>query len=180
MLDLTLSFFQHLLKRWVSNKLKAVRVIFTSCFVPYYTHFNKSFLVMVIASLSKNLGPPISKQSDVCCLQGSPRTVGKMYFLLPCQIDLVNKQLSSTLSWNNPLAKTALGQSYILMIDRHLDAEKKHSMYIEGVCNLFLFFCLLQGCPTANFAPLLRGSITNPMQITTFDTYLTQKLLEAS
>ena len=27
--------------------------------------------------------------------------------------------------------------------------------------------------PTANFGPLLRGSITNPMLITVFDTYLT-------
>ena len=28
-------------------------------------------------------------------------------------------------------------------------------------------------CPTANFGPLLTGSITNPMLITAFGTYLT-------
>ena len=66
------------------------------------------------------------------------------------------------------------------MIDRHLDAEEKDSLYVDGVCNLFSFFYLLQGCTTANFGPLLMASLTDPIQITTFDTYLTQKLLEAS
>ena len=30
-------------------------------------------------------------------------------------------------------------------------------------------------CPIANFGPLLRGSVTNPMLITVFDTYLTPR-----
>ena len=30
-------------------------------------------------------------------------------------------------------------------------------------------------CPTANFGPLLTGSITNPMLITVFGTYLTPR-----
>ena len=29
--------------------------------------------------------------------------------------------------------------------------------------------------PTANFGPLLRGSLTNPMLITVFDAYLTPR-----
>ena len=34
-------------------------------------------------------------------------------------------------------------------------------------------------CPTANFGPLSRGSITNPMFITVFDAYLTPRSLRA-
>ena len=30
-------------------------------------------------------------------------------------------------------------------------------------------------CPTANFGPLSRGSVTNPILITVFDTYLTPR-----
>ena len=30
-------------------------------------------------------------------------------------------------------------------------------------------------CPTTNFEPLLRGSVTNPMLITAFDTYSTPR-----
>ena len=44
------------------------------------------------------------------------------------------------------------------MIDRHLDAEEKDSLYVDDVCNLFSFFCLLQGCTTANFGPLLMAN----------------------
>ena len=34
-------------------------------------------------------------------------------------------------------------------------------------------------CPTANFGPLSRGSVTNPILITVFDTYLPPKSPEA-
>ena len=30
-------------------------------------------------------------------------------------------------------------------------------------------------CPTANFGPLSRGNVTNPMLITAFDTYVTPR-----
>ena len=38
----------------------------------------------------------------------------------------MNKQLVSTLSWNNPVAETSIGESYILMIYGHLYAKGKH------------------------------------------------------
>ena len=47
-----------------------------------------------------------------------------MHFFVVCQIHVVNKQLFSALNCNNPLAKTALGESYVLMINRHLDGKK--------------------------------------------------------
>ena len=53
-----------------------------------------------------------------------PRAVGDMYFFVPYEIDVLNKQIFSPLDLNNPLPKTALGESYILMIDRNLDAKK--------------------------------------------------------
>ena len=34
-------------------------------------------------------------------------------------------------------------------------------------------------CPTANFGPLSRGSITNPILITVFDTYLASKVTKS-
>ena len=34
-------------------------------------------------------------------------------------------------------------------------------------------------CLTANFGPLSRGSVTNPILITVIDTYLTQRSLRA-
>ena len=53
-----------------------------------------------------------------------PRTAGDMYFFIPCQIDVLNKQIFSQLDLNKPLPKTAFGESYTLMIDRNLDAKK--------------------------------------------------------
>ena len=41
-----------------------------------------------------------------------PRAVGDMYFFVPCQIDVLNKQIFSPLDLNNLLPKTALGESY--------------------------------------------------------------------
>ena len=52
-----------------------------------------------------------------------PKAAGNMYFLVPCQIDVLNKKTFSSLDLNNPLTKTALGESYILMIDRNLDTQ---------------------------------------------------------
>ena len=55
-----------------------------------------------------------------------------MHVFVACQIDVVNKQLVSPLSCNNPLSET-LGESYILTIYSHLDVKEKHSLDIEGV-----------------------------------------------
>ena len=57
---------------------------------------------------------------------GKTRAIGNMHVLVPCQINDVNKQLVSTLSWNNPVAETSIGESYILMIYGHLYAKGKH------------------------------------------------------
>ena len=64
---------------------------------------------------------------------GKPRTVGNMHVFVTCQIDVVNKQFVSPLSWNNPLSQKSLGESYILTIYRHLDAKEKHYFDVEGV-----------------------------------------------
>ena len=53
-----------------------------------------------------------------------------------CKIYAVNKQLVSPLSWNNPLSKASIGESYILMIYKYLDAKEKHYLDVEGVYNM--------------------------------------------
>ena len=67
---------------------------------------------------------------------GKSRVVGNMHDFVACQIDVLNKQLVSPLSWNNPLSETSLGESYILTIYRHLDAKEKHLLDAEGVYNI--------------------------------------------
>ena len=42
---------------------------------------------------------------------GKPRAVGNMHVL-----DFVNRQLVTSLSWNNSSSETSLGESYILTI----------------------------------------------------------------
>ena len=59
-----------------------------------------------------------------------------MHDFVACQIDVLNKQLVSPLSWNNPLSETLLGESYILTIYRHLDAKEKQLLDAEGVYNI--------------------------------------------
>ena len=59
-----------------------------------------------------------------------------MDVFVACQIDVLNKQLASPLSWNNPLSETSLGESYILTIYRHLDAKEKHFLDVKGVYNI--------------------------------------------
>ena len=69
---------------------------------------------------------------------GRPRVVGNMHLFVPCQIDILNKQLVSPLSWNNSLSKRALGEPYILTIDRHVDIKKKHSLGVKEVYKISL------------------------------------------
>ena len=40
-----------------------------------------------------------------------PRIVSNMHFFVSCQIDVVNKQLFSPISWNNPLSKLKFHQA---------------------------------------------------------------------
>ena len=65
-----------------------------------------------------------------------PRAIGNMHVFVACQIDVVNKQLVSPLSWNNLLSETSLDESYILTICRYLDAKDNHSLDAEGVYNM--------------------------------------------
>ena len=39
----------------------------------------------------------------------------------------------SPINWNNPLPET--GESYTLTISKHLDAEKKYFLDVEGIYN---------------------------------------------
>ena len=66
-----------------------------------------------------------------------PKAVGKMHFFEPCETGVVNKQFVSPLIWNNLLSKTALGESYILIIDKHLE-DKNHSLNVEGVYKMYI------------------------------------------
>ena len=52
-----------------------------------------------------------------------------MHVFLFGQFFIVNKQLASPLSWKYLLSETALGESYILMIYRRLDAEEIEEVY---------------------------------------------------
>ena len=63
---------------------------------------------------------------------GKSNVVGHMHDFVACRIDLVNKQLVSPLSGNNPLSETSLGESNILSDYRYLDAKEKH----EGIYNM--------------------------------------------
>ena len=67
---------------------------------------------------------------------GKSRAVGNMHGSVACQIDILNTQLGSPLSWNNPLSETPLGESYILTIYRHLNAKEKHFLDVERVYNI--------------------------------------------
>ena len=69
------------------------------------------------------------------------RAVGNMHAFVAYQIDVVNKQLVSPLSCNNPLSETSLDDSYILTIYRHLDVKEKYSLDLEGVYNMQ--FCVI-------------------------------------
>ena len=59
-----------------------------------------------------------------------------MHVFLACQIDVLNKQLVSPLSWNNTLLETSLDETYILTIFRQLDAMEKNSLDVDEVYNL--------------------------------------------
>ena len=94
---------------------------------------------------------------------GRPRAIDNMHFLVPGQIDAVNKKIFSPLSSNNPLSKIALGESYTLVIDRHLDAKKKTPGMLREFI-IYLFFYYFQfGWPMATLGHYRRGGLTNSM-----------------
>ena len=52
---------------------------------------------------------------------------------MTCQIHVLNKQLASPFSWNNPLSETLIGQP---TITDGLHAKKKQHFGLEGVYNM--------------------------------------------
>ena len=51
-----------------------------------------------------------------------------MHDFIACQNEIVNRQLVSPLCLNNLLLETSLDESNMLIIYKHLDAKKKHSL----------------------------------------------------
>ena len=134
------SFFQTLFKKWKNNKLTVIRVFFTWCFLLHsIVHYYKRIDIMVTVTLRKN----------------RIRTIFHVFWKIKSfsniQFCVVDKQLFSPLSWNNLLSKTSLGESSILINERHLDVKKKHYLDVEGV------FYLLLGRSRANYDQLSRG-----------------------
>ena len=76
------------------------------------------------------------QNSAMTLSSGKPRALGNIHVFVAYQVHVVNKQLVSPLIWNNPLSEISLGESYILMINRHLDAKEKHSLDVKGVYNM--------------------------------------------
>ena len=58
---------------------------------------------------------------------GISRAVGNMLAFVACQIDILNKQLISPLSGNNPLSETSLDGSYIT---DNLQRPKKYTTWV--------------------------------------------------
>ena len=144
----TVSFFQPLLKRWVTINLQLYESALLHIFIIFISTLLWPFKQNALRSwwqwpLEKTLDLHVFRKTKSC---------RQHVFFAPCQTDVVNKQLFCPLSWNIPLPKTALGERYMLMI------EEKHSLGIDSICNLIcLFFYLLLGCPMANFGSLFRG-----------------------
>ena len=61
---------------------------------------------------------------------GRPKALDSLHFLVPCQINVVNKQLVSHFTWNK------LGEAYILTIGSHVDTKKRHSLGAERVYDM--------------------------------------------
>ena len=90
---------------------------------------------MVVANLRKNINLQCQNRAMTNVFRKT-NSVGNMHVFVPCQIDVVNKQLVSPHSWNNLISETLLGESYVLMIYRHPDVKEKHSLDVEGVYNM--------------------------------------------
>ena len=78
------------------------------------------------------------KQAHVFRKTKSSRQYARFLALsnMACQIDVVNKQLVSSLSWNNLASEISRGKSYILMIYKHLEFKEKDSLNVEGVYSM--------------------------------------------
>ena len=77
-------------------------MIFTSYFLSFYVVlYYTQFEVMVEAILKKKTEPPMPNTA-ITHVSGKPRAVDNMHVFVVCQIDVVNKQFVSPLSWNNP------------------------------------------------------------------------------
>ena len=118
---------------------------YTSYFSHLYLIFSTMFCGILLFAVWQNAlrswwQQPIKKTLDLQWQNRSTTNVFmktkilKQYaFCMSSQIDVDNKQLVSSFSWNNLFLKTALSESYILMIDWYLDAKKKNSLDVVGV-----------------------------------------------
>ena len=120
--------------------MKVIIVFFTPYFLSYYvifycTQFNET--LWDHGGSNPKQKPWISNAKTVWWLMssGKPRAVGNMHVFVACQIDVVNKQLVSPLSWNYPQSEVSLGKSYILTLYKHLDNKKKHYLDVDGAYN---------------------------------------------
>ena len=130
-------FIQTLFKRWVSNKLS-----YTShLYLIFSTIFYGILLFAVKQNALKSWWQQLIKKTLDLQWQNRSTThvfmktkILKQYaFCMSSQINVDNKQLVSSFSWNNLFLKTALSESYILMIDWYSDAKKKKSLDVVGV-----------------------------------------------
>ena len=119
-----------------------------------YTHFNKMLWDHGDSNPWEKPRTSNAKSKRRLMSSKRPRAIGNMQFFVSWQIHVVNKQVFYPLSWNYPLSKIALAKSYILMIDRHLDAKKQ---LLRCCGSYFLFYYLLLGCTMTNFGPLSKG-----------------------
>ena len=107
----TIPFFQSLFKRWINNKLKVTLVTFTSYYVVlHYTQFNVTVWVHGDSKPKEKPWVSNAKTERWVMSSGKLRVVGNMHVFAACQIDALNKQPISPLSWNNPLSETSLGK----------------------------------------------------------------------
>ena len=77
--------------------------IFSIIFKSSYTfvpNFTKRFEITVTATLGKNVGPPMTKWSNVSYLQENQELYTTCTLSMICQINVVNKELGPPLTIN--------------------------------------------------------------------------------
>ena len=82
---------QDLFGRWVNNKHKLYKRLLVHYKYTIIPSFTKLFQVIVVATLGKNLGPPMPKLSNNSCLPESQGPQITCTLSMTCQIDVVNK-----------------------------------------------------------------------------------------
>ena len=112
-----------LFKRSINNKLTVILVTSASYFLSYSvilycSQFSEGLWDHGGATLRNKSWTSNAKIKRRLIPSGKPRAVDDMDVFMVGQTDVVNKQLVSPLSWNNPLSETSVGKWYILIIYR--------------------------------------------------------------